>query len=112
MLEGQAWMLPKEFLERLSLMGGGIIQQHDDRAAQVPQQLPQKHTDLFLGDVVKGKQIVEAQTMSLGAQRNSGNDGDLVPAPLTMTLDGSATPGRPSFGHQGSQPKARFVGKN
>src|SRR6202008_4714231 len=42
-----------EFLERFSLMGGGIIQQNNNRASQVPQQLPQKNADLFLSDVLK-----------------------------------------------------------
>jgi hypothetical protein len=52
---------------RLGGWGGGITQQHNDRAAQVPQQLTQKNTDLFLGDVVVEEQIVEAQSLSLRA---------------------------------------------
>ena len=52
MLDGETWMLAQELPERFPLVGGGIIQQHNDRAAQVPQQLTQKRTDLFLGDVV------------------------------------------------------------
>jgi hypothetical protein len=51
-LDGETWMLAQEFPEGFPLVGGGIIQKHNDRAAQVPQQLTQKHTDLFLGDVV------------------------------------------------------------
>jgi hypothetical protein len=35
-----------------------------------------------------------------------------VPMLPAMTQDGSAAPGRPSLGHQGSQQKARFIGKN
>jgi hypothetical protein len=46
-------VLIQEPLERLSLMGGGVIQQNNDSAAQVPQQLPQKNADLLLSDVVK-----------------------------------------------------------
>ena len=40
-------MLAQELPEGFPLVGGGIIQQHNDRATQVPQQLTQKHTDLF-----------------------------------------------------------------
>ena len=69
MHDGEAWMFPKQSLEWVPLMGGGIIQQHNDRAAQVPQQLTQKHTDLLLSDVVKEEQIVEAEPVSFGAQR-------------------------------------------
>lgn len=43
----------QELLERFSLMGGGVIQQNNDSAAQVPQQLPQKNADLLLSHVVK-----------------------------------------------------------
>jgi hypothetical protein len=34
-------MLAQELPEGFPLVGGGIIQQHNDRAAQVPQQLTQ-----------------------------------------------------------------------
>ena len=60
MLDGETWMLAQEFLEWLPVVGGGVVQQHNDRSSQVPQQLTQKNTDLFLGDVVVKKQIVEA----------------------------------------------------
>ena len=44
--------------------------------------------------------------LSLRADRNSGDDRDFVPAPLPMTLKGSAALGCPSSGHQGSQQKS------
>ena len=74
MFDGETWMLAQELPEGFPLVGGGIIQQHNDRATQVPQQLTQKHTDLFLGDVVVKEQIVKTQAMSPRAQRNSRND--------------------------------------
>ncbi len=92
-------------------MGGGVIQQNNDWAAQVPQQFPQKNADLLLSDVVKEEEIVKAQLVSLGAQRNSGNDGDLVPSPLTMTMNGSLPFRRPGSDHQGDQKEAGFVGQ-
>ena len=55
MLNGETWMLAQELPEWFALVGGGIIQQHDDRSAQVPQQLTQKNADLFLGDIVVKK---------------------------------------------------------
>ena len=48
----ETWMLAQELPEGFPLVGRGMIQQHHDRAARVPQQLAQKHTDRFLGDVV------------------------------------------------------------
>ena len=112
MLDGETRMFSKESLEWLPLMGGGIIQQHNDRAAQVPQQLTQKHADLLLSDVVKEEQIVEAESVSFRAQRNSGDDGDFVAASLAMTLQGRRASGRPGSDHQGGQEEAGFIGKN
>ncbi len=71
MLDGKAWVLTKELPEGFPLVGGGIVQQNDDWAAQLPQQLTQKHTDLFLSDIFEEEQIVEAQSVLLGAQRHS-----------------------------------------
>jgi len=71
MLDGEPGVLTQKLPEWFSLMGGGIIQQDNDGAAQMPQQLAQKHTDPLLPDVVKEEEIVEAQMVSPGAQRNS-----------------------------------------
>jgi hypothetical protein len=46
-------VLPQEFPEQLPLVGRGVVEQKNEGAAQVPQQLAQKHTELFLRDVVK-----------------------------------------------------------
>jgi hypothetical protein len=93
-------------------MGGGVVQQNDDRTAEVAQQFPEKEADFFLPDVVEEEQIVEAQVLSLGADRDPGDDGDFIPASLAMALKGSRTLGGPSSNHQGSQEEARFIGKN
>jgi hypothetical protein len=65
-----------------------------------------------LPDVVIVKQIVEAQPLSLGADRDPGDHGDFVPASLAMTLQRGAALGRPSPGHQWSQQEARFVSED
>ena len=67
-------------------MGGGVIQQDDD---EVPQHLPQMNEDFFLADVVEEEQIVKAQSLSLGAQRNSGDHRNLVPSAWAMAMNGS-----------------------
>jgi len=65
-------------------MGGRIIQQHDHRAAQVPQQLTEKNANLLLPDVIEVKLIVQAQALSSRTYRNPGDDGDFVSPPLTI----------------------------
>src|SRR5437879_5239968 len=107
----QTRVLMQELVERVSLMGGGVIQQNNDGAAQVSQQLPQKNADLLLSDVVIEEQIVKAQLLPLGAQRNSGYDGDLVSSPLAMTMNGSLPFRRPGSDHRGDQEEAGFVRK-
>ena len=112
MLDLQAGMSSKDFPEWLPFMGGGVIQNDDQGATQLPQQLTEKGTDFFLTDVVIEEQVVQTETMAPGAQRNSGDDRNFVAAALTMMLEGSDAPRRPSLHHQGSQQEARFIGKD
>jgi len=109
MLDVKTRVLPEQIVERFPVVSGGIIQQNHHRAAQMPQQFTEKSADLLLPDVVKVEQIVEAQSLSPGAQGNSGNDGDLVPPPLAMTMHGSLALRSPSLDHVGNQQEARFI---
>jgi len=109
MLDVKTGVSAEQVVERFPVVSGGIIQQNRHRAAQMPQQLTQKPADLLLPDVVKVEQIVEPQVVPLGAQRNSGNDGDLVPPPLAMTMHGSLALRSPGLDHRGNQQEARFI---
>ena len=105
-------MAMKELRQGFTVMRGGIVQQDDDRAPEVPQQFTEKPAHFFLADGGEVKQIVEVQAPSLGAGRDSGDDRDFVPASLTMASEGSAALGCPGPGQQRSQEKARFVGED
>jgi hypothetical protein len=48
MLNAETRVSGEELLERFTLMSGGVIQEDDDGAAQVPQQCTQKRTDFLL----------------------------------------------------------------
>src|SRR2546425_13209114 len=74
--------------------------------------LAEKPAHLFLADVVKVKQIVEPQALSLGTNRDSRDDRHFVSTSLAMTQSRGAALGRPSLGHQGSQQEARFIGQD
>jgi len=111
-LEMQAAMLSEQSLQRLSLVGGGVIQQDDHRAPQVAQQTAQKHADLLLPDIVEVELVVQAQTLLFGAYRDSRNDRDLVSSSLTVIVNRSAAWWRPGLGHMRNQQETRFVGKN
>jgi len=111
-LDVQAPVPTEELPKRCPLVRRGVVQQNDDRTPEVAQQLAEEETHFFLPDVVEVKQRVEAEVLPLGADRDSGDDGDFVPASLPMTLQGGAALRCPSSDHQGSQQKARFIGKN
>ena len=59
-LDPQARVATEQPRQRFALVRGGIVQQGDDWTPEVPQQLAEKHAHLFLPDIVKEKQIVEA----------------------------------------------------
>jgi len=46
-----------EGVAEVSLMGGRMIQQHDHRAAQMPQQLAEKDADFLLPDVIEVSKV-------------------------------------------------------
>jgi len=111
-LDVEARVSTQELAQRFAVVSGGVVEQHDDGTPEVPQQFPEKQTHFFLADVVEVEQVVEVQVLSLGAYGDCGDDRDFVPACLAMALEGSAALGRPGPGHQRSQQKARFIGKN
>ena len=111
-LEVQARVSAEDLGERWAVVGGGVVEQHDDGTAEVAEQLAEKSTHFLLSDIVEEEQIVEAQVLSLGTDRDARDDGDFVAAPLAMTFEGRASLGSPGSHHQGSQQEARFIGKN
>lgn len=95
-LDVQAGMPTQELGQRCTVVRGGIVQQNDDGAAEVPEQFAEKAAHFFLADVVEVKQIVQAQVLSLRADRNPRDDRDFVAASLPMTPQGSASLARPA----------------
>jgi hypothetical protein len=91
-------------LQGLPLVGGRIIQKDDHRAPQMAQQPAEKRANLLLPDIVEVKVIVQAQSLSLRAYRDSGNGRDLVNRSTSLW--------GPSLGHMRNQKEARFVGKD
>ena len=112
MLDMQAASLAQQLLERRSLVGGRIVQNHDHLAPQVAQQLAQKHANFFLPDIVEIKLIVQTQALAAGAYGDSRNDRDLVASALTMIVNRSTALRGPGLGHIRNQKEARFIGKN
>ena len=112
MFDMQAAMLSQQLLERCSLVGGRIIQNHDHLAPQVAQQLAQKQANFFLPDVVEIELIVQTQTLAAGTYGDSRNDRDLVAPSLAMIVNWGTALRGPGLGHIRNQKEARFIGKN
>jgi hypothetical protein len=81
-------VLPEKFLERRAVVGRGVVQQDDDVTPKMPQQLSEKQAHFLLADVVEVKEIVKAQALPLGTERDSGDHGDFVSSSLAVTLNG------------------------
>jgi hypothetical protein len=111
-LDMQAPMLSQQLLERSSLVGGRIVQNHDHLAAQVAQQLAEKQAYFFLPDIVEIELIVQTQALAAGAYGDSRNDRNLVAPSLAMIVNWSTALRGPGLGHVRNQKEARFIGKN
>jgi len=111
-LDVQPGMLPQKLSQGLPLMGGRIIQQDHHRAAHMTQQLTEKEADLLLPDIVEVELIVQAETLSSGAHRDSGNDRNFVSASLAVIMNRSTPLRGPGSGHVGNQQEARFIGED
>lgn len=112
MLDAKAVMSIEKLFDRCSFMRRRVIEQYDEGAAQMAQQLTQEHTDFILPDVVIEEQVVEAKTMPPRTYRNSRNDGDLVPPSLAVAMNGGLALRSPGSDHVGNQQEARFIGKD
>jgi hypothetical protein len=101
MLDAQAAMLAEKLFEGRSLVRGRIVEQGDDRAAEMAQQLASESTDFLLPDVVVEEQVVQAQTMPPWADGDSRDNRNLVPPSLTVMMDGRVALRSPDSDHVG-----------
>jgi hypothetical protein len=108
----QAAVLSQKLLERLSLVGGRIVQNNDHRAPQVAQQPAEKHAHFFLPDIVEVELIIQTEALASRTYRDSGNDRDLVTSALAMIVNRSTALWGPGLGHIRNQEEARFVSKD
>jgi len=112
MLDVESGMASQKFSQGLPLMGGRVIQEDNHRAAQMAQQLAEKHANFLLPDIVEVKLIVQAQALSSGTDGDSGNDRDLVSASLAMIVNRSTPLRGPGPGYVRDQEKARLIGED
>jgi hypothetical protein len=101
----------KQLLQRLAFVSGGIVQQHDHLAPQMPAQVAQEKANFFLPNIVVEQVIVEAQSLPFWADRNTRDDRYLIP-PTGMMNNRSFADRCPGLGHIRDEQETGLVNKN
>lgn len=85
-----------------------IVPEHDDRPAQVTEEMAEKLTDLGLVDIRPMQAVVESEVSAARTDREAGNHREPI-VPLPETQQRGVAPRRPRLAHTGDQEEARFV---
>lgn len=93
---------------RGSFMDFRVVEQHDDLASEMEQQVPEKLADTLSVDVGAMKPEVEPCAVAPRAERNPGDDRHLG-ATLPVSANRGLSPRCPSAQHQGAELEARFI---
>ena len=109
-LDHQARMARQEAVESRPAVDRAAVPQHDDRPAQLAQQLAQEAGDFKLGEIGKVEVAVKPQAMAHRTDANCRDGGNLV-AGVAMQEQRGLAAGRPRAAHAGNQQKATFVQK-
>lgn len=101
----------QEFSHRLAPMGIEIIQQNDQVAADLAQQMAEERRDFFALDVILVKMAVKRASITLMTNSNPRNCRDAV-VTIPMTDDRRLAHRTPCLSDRGNQQEARFVEEN
>src|SRR5262245_13101592 len=80
----QPWIYAEEVTQGLWIVNSGAVPDHNDMAAQMPQQVPQEIVDLVLRDVFRMHTEVQPESVSVRADRETTDHRDAV-APVVVT---------------------------
>ena len=105
----KAGLAALQFAQWRTLVGVGVVEQHDHRPAQMPQQVAEELADLDLSDVPQRMQpVVQVESLSLRADRHTRDDRHLVP--LVTVANHWRLPTRcPRAQHSGDQEEPALV---
>ena len=95
----------------LAAVGIAAVPQHEDVAADLPEQLSEEVAGLALSDVVRVELEVKVEALAAWRHRNPRDDRDPV-ASIPVVNGGRLTERSPSTGDRGGQLKARLVGED
>ena len=109
--EMQASEAGAQLRHRAGLVNLSIVQYDDDMSAQMPQEIAKKHAHLVAADVHGVEVTVEAETATLGAERDT-RDGRNPVVTVAVTVDRCLTTRTPCLAHGWNQQEARFVNED
>jgi hypothetical protein len=88
-----------------------IVEQHDDRAAQVTQEVTKEFTNFGMTDIAGEKAEVQTEELTLRAYRDARYNRDLISA-ISVTNDGRLATRSPCANNVRNQQKSGFVAEN
>jgi len=101
----------QEFLDGFAPMDCSVIQQHDDVAVNLPQQVAQKGRNFLALNVVLVELTVQGTAKAPRANSNAGNRGDAI-MPIAMGQKWRLADRTPRLADGRNQQEAGFVGKD
>jgi len=108
----QLEMEPREpvadLADPFALVDAGVVPDHDDRPAEMAQQVAKKAADLVVPDVLRVAPEVQADPPAAGRNGDSRDHRDAI-MPVAMTEDGRLPARRPGLSNRGDQEEARLV---
>lgn len=101
----------QKLARRFSPMSLAVVQQNEQTAADLMQQLAEKHRDFFALDIVLVELAVQGAMEALRTDGDARDGRDPVVA-ITMTQERSLSDGAPRLPDRRDQEEARFVDKD
>lgn len=101
----------EEFLNRLAAMNLAVVQQNDQMAGHLTQQMAKEPLDFFPVNIVFIQLAVQRAMEALGTDGNARDRGDAIMT-VAMIHDRGLSNGTPCSADRGNQEEARFVNEN
>ena len=99
-------MAGQELFDQRSLVRFRVVPQQDHRATEMPENLANEGENLSARDVGRVEGKVEPEAMPSGADRDAGDDRNLVPRPSLMMKQRSLATRAPGLSNRRNQQKA------
>jgi len=110
-LEPEPWNPTTQLVNRRQAMQAQAIPEHDHRTPEMAQQVRKERADLGLADVVMVPLVVEAEVLTNGADRETGNHRDPIAA-IPMAHEWRLAARRPGAQHGGREHETGLVYKD